>query len=73
MYRKLTFISVLLFCLINLSSCFKEEPLGSEGNPVKLYFTPSVDAESIASNSEDFIRFLERETGLYFKTGIPTN
>ena len=47
--------------------------LGSKSNPVKIYFTPSVDADSIASNSKDFLKFLEKETGLYFKSGIPTN
>ena len=55
------------------SGCRDAGELGSPGNPVKIYFTPSVDAESIASNSKDFLRFLEKETGLYFKSGIPTN
>ncbi len=53
--------------------CVNEEKLGSANNPVKLYFTPSVDADTIASNSQEFIQFLEKETGLIFKTGIPTN
>lgn len=54
-------------------SCQNEDKLGTLNNPVKLYFTPSVDAETIASNSQEFIKFLEAETGLIFKTGIPTN
>ncbi len=56
-----------------LASCFQQAELGTAGNPVKLYFTPSVDADSIASNSDILVRFLEKETGLFFKTGIPTN
>lgn len=56
-----------------LIGCQQDAKLGTRNNPVKLYFTPSVDADTIASNSQDFIRFLEKETGLYFKTGIPTN
>jgi len=32
-----------------------------------------VDSDTIASNSAEFINFLEKETGLIFKTGIPTN
>ena len=68
---KLTLIlSALLMFTV---SCKKDTKLGSIDNPVKLYFTPSVDADTIASNSQDFIKFLEKETGLYFKTGIPTN
>lgn len=62
-----------LALVIGLTNCSKKSELGSEGNPIKLYFTPSVDAETIASNSDDFIKFLEKETGLFFKTGIPTN
>ena len=54
-------------------SCVKEQKLGSRGNPVKLYFTPSVDSETITKNSTEFLKFLEKETGLYFETGIPAN
>jgi len=53
--------------------CKQDDALGTKNNPVKLYFTPSVDADTIASNSDDFIKFLEKETGLFFKTGIPTS
>ncbi|MBT3584499.1 MAG: phosphate/phosphite/phosphonate ABC transporter substrate-binding protein [Halobacteriovoraceae bacterium] len=65
--------SLILALLLSLFSCQQDSELGSRNNPVKLYFTPSVDAGTIATNSQDFIRFLEKETGLYFKTGIPTN
>ena len=60
-----------IIAMIFLFGCWKEAPLGSQNNPVKLYFTPSVDADSISSTSKEFIRFLERETGLSFKSGIP--
>ncbi len=63
----------LIATIMLLGGCQKDDKLGSVNNPVKLYFTPSVDAETIASNSDEFIKFLEKETGLYFKTGIPTN
>tara|TARA_R110000868_G_scaffold90968_8_gene252151 strand:+ start:1993 stop:2892 length:900 start_codon:yes stop_codon:yes gene_type:complete len=68
------FKTVLALALaLGMSACQKEQPLGTQDNPIKLYFTPSVDAETIASNSDDFIKYLEAETGLFFKTGIPTN
>lgn len=63
----------VIFSLSMFSACNKEHKLGTRENPVKLYFTPSVDSESITTNSAEFLRFLEKETGLYFKTGIPTN
>ncbi len=64
---------ISLMCLTFLFSCQNDAPLGTKDNPVKLYFTPSVDADTISTNSKDFINFLEKETGLIFKTGIPTN
>ena len=70
MFTKLT---AVLFIAATLVSCVKEDKLGTKNNPVKLYFTPSVDSDTISSNSVDFLKFLEKETGLIFKTGIPTN
>ncbi|MBI2519564.1 MAG: phosphate/phosphite/phosphonate ABC transporter substrate-binding protein [Bdellovibrio sp.] len=65
-------IGILVGFLL-LFGCQKQDQLGSRGNPIKLYFTPSVDAEIIASNSQEFLKFIEKETGLFFETGIPTN
>jgi phosphonate transport system substrate-binding protein len=70
----MTLKSFLLLALsLTLVSCQQDAPLGTKYNPVKLYFTPSVDADTIAGSSQGFIRFLEKETGLLFKTGIPSN
>jgi phosphonate transport system substrate-binding protein len=54
-------------------AAFAEDKLGTRENPVKIYFTPSVDANSIATNSEHFLKFMEKETGLFYKSGIPSN
>jgi len=63
-----------LICLLLISfGCQQSDKLGSKKNPVKIYFTPSVDGGVIAANSTIFLKYLEKETGLYFKTGIPTN
>jgi phosphonate transport system substrate-binding protein len=62
-----------LALLATAFSGFAEEKLGTRDNPVKIYFTPSVDANSIATNSDHFLKFMEKETGLYFKSGIPSN
>jgi phosphonate transport system substrate-binding protein len=71
MSRLLT--TILSLALVALVGCQQNDELGTRNNPVKLYFTPSVDAETIASNSDEFIKYLETETGLFFKTGIPTS
>ena len=68
---------IKLFVLLALSfsfcACTKKGELGTVNNPLKLYFTPSVNAENISTNSKEFITFLEKETGLFFKTGIATS
>lgn len=67
------FLIAFLPFLLLVSGCQPAGDLGSRDNPVRLYFTPSVDADTIASNSREFIRFLEEETGDYYVTGIPTS
>lgn len=66
-------LPTLLTLALTLGACQKEAPLGSQDNPVKLYFTPSVDADTITQNSDEFVKYLEKETGLFFKTGIPAS
>ena len=61
-----------LVILIGLVGC-EEAELGTRDNPVKMYFTPSVDAESITTNSAEFLKYLEKETGLFFKSGVPAS
>ncbi len=73
MLNLFTCLVLPLTLLLSFSSCSNQSELGSRENPIKLYFTPSVDAETIASNSQEFIKFLEAETGYYFQSGIPTS
>lgn len=54
-----------------LTGCQETGKLGSENNPIKLYFTPSVDAETITTNSTEFLEYLEKETGLFFESKVP--
>lgn len=57
---------------MTFSACTKNTaPLGSEKNPIKLHFVPSVDAKVIESNSKVFKDFLEKETGYKFEVTIP--
>ena len=65
----------LLALALVLSSitAFAADKLGTEENPIKIYFTPSVDANTIATNSTSFLKFMEKETGLFFKSAIPAS
>jgi phosphonate transport system substrate-binding protein len=62
-----TYWIILITLLIG---CRQAEPLGSKNNPIKLYFNPIEESGVITNNSKEFLKFLEKETGYHFKTGI---
>jgi len=64
---------IVSLLMLGCSSDNANTKLGSESNPVKLFFTPSIESETIVEGSKEMIKFLETETGLFFKTSIPTN
>ena len=71
--KQVLFYLLIVAIMVGCTSLQNDKPLGSVENPVKLFFTPSVESETIAENSQDMVKFLEKETGLFFKTSIPTN
>ena len=55
-----------------MSGCTVEKgELGSEKNPVKIYFVPSVDAKVIEENSAVFKKWLEANTPYKYEVSIP--
>lgn len=56
--------------LLLIVGCQEQAVLGSKENPIKLYFNPIDESAQITENSKEFIQFLEKETGYFFKTGI---
>lgn len=57
-----------------LSSCTQTEaPLGSEDNPIKLFFVPSVEAKTLEDNSKIFEKYLRQTTPYHYKVSIPMN
>ncbi|MEW6617802.1 MAG: phosphate/phosphite/phosphonate ABC transporter substrate-binding protein [bacterium] len=62
---------ILITIFLGCSNMSERKPLGSKSNPIKFYFTPSGDAENISQNSIEFVKFLEEETGYFFKTAVP--
>jgi len=65
--------SVILIALFQLSCQPRQYEVGTKENPVKFYFTPSVDAEVITNTSRNMMDFMHKETGYFFKTGVPTS
>jgi phosphonate transport system substrate-binding protein len=50
-----------------------EGSLGSYSNPIRFYFTPSVDAKTISSNAKTLTDYLHEKTGYYFTTAVPAS
>lgn len=64
---------VIAFIVLSSERDMNQGELGTRTNPIRIYFTPSVDAEKITTNAKELIDFLEKETGYYFTTGVPTS
>ncbi|MFO7446667.1 MAG: phosphate/phosphite/phosphonate ABC transporter substrate-binding protein [Ignavibacteriaceae bacterium] len=64
---------IIVFVVISSSREINEGVLGTRSNPIKIYFTPSVDAKRISNNAKELVDFLEKETGYYFTTAIPAS
>jgi phosphonate transport system substrate-binding protein len=50
-----------------------EGSLGSYSNPIRFYFTPSVDASTISFNARVLTDYLHEKTGYYFTTAVPAS
>lgn len=70
--KLLSIISFLIFSL-TLSCTIKKDPLGTEKNPVKLFFVPSVDAQLIADKAKFVETYLEEHTPYQFEVRIPSS
>lgn len=66
----LSFLTVALFAIFNFG-CVKKGELGTEQNPIKLHFVPSVDAKVIEDNSKKFREHLEKITPYKYQITIP--
>jgi len=64
---------IIVLVPVALSGCQIVKPkLGTERNPIKLYFVPSVEVAVIVESGEAITEFLEAQTGLKFEVKVPT-
>ncbi|MCU7504224.1 MAG: phosphate/phosphite/phosphonate ABC transporter substrate-binding protein [Ignavibacteria bacterium] len=74
LFKYIIYISpILVFMAISSYHDLHKRDLGTKNNPVKLYFTPALDANRITSSAKELVEFLEKETGYYFETAVPTS
>ncbi len=64
---------VAVFVLSLVPGVAAQGDLGSEGNPIQVYFVPSVEAQVIVEGGEVMAQALEAATGLKFEVSVPTS
>ncbi len=69
----LYFAPIFVFIVAISIRELNEGALGSKSNPIKIYFTPSVDAKRISFNAVALTDYLHKETGYYFRTAVPAS
>lgn len=69
-----TFLLSLMLCLLAVNIVAAQDgELGSESNPIQVYFVPSVEAQTITTGGEVMAAALEEATGLNFEVFVPTS
>lgn len=66
-------LAVLLIGLFSFGGVAAQGDLGSESNPIQVYFVPSVEAQTITTGGEIMAQALEAATGLNFEVFVPTS
>lgn len=71
MKKNLIYFSIIF--LLSACSNVNNKPLGSKDNPIKLYFTPSIDATEVATKADTLVKLLEKESGYCISSAVPTS
>lgn len=73
--RKLTLalLVVAVTAALSFSAVMAQGDLGSEANPIQVFFVPSVEAQVITTGGEIMAAALEEATGLNFVVSVPTS
>lgn len=66
-------VLVTLAALLSFQFAFAQGDLGSESNPIQVFFVPSVEAAVIVTGGEIMAQALEEATGLKFQVSVPTS
>lgn len=72
--KKLSLVAfIALLALLSFSIASAQDTLGSESNPIQVYFVPSVEAQVITTGGEVMAQALKDATGLNFQVSVPTS
>lgn len=71
---KLVKFSIIMFLIVlSTFSCTQNKELGSKGNPITMYFVPSMEAGKIVTSGEQLTEYLSEKTGYHFDVSVPTS
>jgi len=73
--KSLSLLLVLIVVLLSVSvaSVSAQGDLGTDANPIQVYFVPSVEVSFIVEGGEVMRQALEAATGLKYKVSVPTS
>lgn len=66
-------VLMALSVVLMVPSASAQDPLGSEGNPIQVYFVPSGEAQVIVEGGAVLADALKEATGLNFEVSVPTS
>ncbi|MBI5667525.1 MAG: phosphate/phosphite/phosphonate ABC transporter substrate-binding protein [Chloroflexi bacterium] len=64
---------ILLVAVMSFQGVLAQGDLGSESNPIQVFFVPSVEAQTITTGGEIMAEALKEATGLNFEVSVPTS
>ena len=73
MKTRVLLILLAVVLVVGIVSCKKKAALGTEENPVKMYFVPSEQVDQVITSGKAIADYLTKETGYAFKTAVPTS
>lgn len=66
-------VVAVLLTMAAIPAVSAQDALGSEANPIQVYFVPSVEAQTITTGGEVMAAALKEATGLNFQVYVPTS
>ncbi len=71
--KKMSFFFALLLVFSAVFSVAAQAEIGTEANPIKVLFVPSVEANTIVTGGEILANALHEATGYFFEVSVPTS
>lgn len=72
MKKFFTIMTIMMLGILSVSAVVAQD-LGSEDNPIQVYFVPSVEAQTLIEGGEILREALSDATGLSFEVFVPTS